>query len=95
METESLQVGDVIAFINPDDDKTVVTHRIVKISLKEEETTFITRGDANNADDDSLPADKILGRVNVAIPFIGFLMSFARTKRRSLLTLSNHTQMGY
>lgn len=85
VETESLQVGDVITFINPDDDKTVVTHRIVKIN-EGEETTFITRGDANNADDDPLPADKILGRANVAIPFIGFLMSFARTKE-GLLTL--------
>lgn len=86
VDIKSLQVGDVITFINPDDNKTVVTHRIVKIK-EGDEITFITRGDANNADDnDLLPANNILGKVHIAIPFIGFLMSFARTKE-GLLTL--------
>ena len=86
VDIKSLQVGDVITFINPDDNKTVVTHRIVKIN-EGDEITFITRGDANNADDnDLLPANNILGKVHIAIPFIGFLMSFARTKE-GLLTL--------
>jgi len=85
-ETENLRVGDVITFTSPSDNETVVTHRIVKIN-EGDEITFITRGDANNADDnDLLPANNILGKVHIAIPFIGFLMSFARTKE-GLLTL--------
>jgi len=86
LEIENLQVGDVITFTNPSDEKTVVTHRIVKI-YKGEETTIITRGDANSVDDNEpLPADGTIGRVHISIPFVGYLIIFAKTKE-GLFTL--------
>ena len=75
-----LKIGDVITFISVADKKTIVTHRIVEIK-RGEELSFITRGDANDANDtDALPAEHIIGQVKITVPFIGYLMNFARTK---------------
>ena len=79
-ETQSLKVNDVITFLSPSDKTTVVTHRIVKINT-DNEITFTTRGDANDSDDiEPLPANYILGKVNMTIPLIGSLISFTKTK---------------
>ena len=47
-----LQVGDIIAF--RDSENIVTTHRIVDIETKDNEICFVTKGDANNANDDGI-----------------------------------------
>lgn len=47
-----LQVGDIIAFRDSED--IVTTHRIVDIDTKDNELCFVTKGDANNANDDGI-----------------------------------------
>lgn len=80
-KVEDLKVGDVITFISPGDKKTVVTHRIAKISNTGGEITFTTRGDANDREDiEPLPANYILGQVRLTIPLVGNLMNFSRSK---------------
>ena len=70
---ESYAPGDVISF---EHGRSVVTHRIVGTA----EEGYITRGDANNADDsDPVPAENIIGRVILVIPKIGGLVEFLRT----------------
>ena len=47
-----LKVGDIIAFRDSED--IVTTHRIVDIDTKDNGLCFVTKGDANNANDDGI-----------------------------------------
>lgn len=49
-EPETLQVGDVICFL---EDETAVTHRIIAIENEDGADYYITQGDANNTEDAS------------------------------------------
>jgi len=72
IDKEKLREGDVIAF---SEDGSVITHRIVEI-LKEEQ--YITKGDANNANDlNPVPAESIIGKYSgFTVPFVGYILSF-------------------
>lgn len=65
-DIDSLQVGDVVAFM---DGSIVVTHRIISISADRSE--FITKGDANNTEDEPIAAEQIVGRYTGRIPKVG------------------------
>ena len=63
-DPETVKVGDVISFFDPaSNTNSVVTHRVVEIQTAEDGTlTWITRGDANNADDSNpVPANNLVG----------------------------------
>ena len=47
----------------------VVTHRIVSISADRSE--FVTKGDANNTEDEPISADQIIGQYSGRIPKVG------------------------
>lgn len=67
---EEIQDGDVIAFVS---EGSVVTHRVVRNRLVEGE--FVTRGDANDAEDmHPIDYEDLIGRVEYHVPFIGQLM---------------------
>lgn len=69
--------NDIVTFSPDNDAKNTVTHRIIDIR----DNQFITKGDANNTPDiDTISQDKILGRVIFSIPFIGFIVAFAKTQ---------------
>ncbi len=72
---DTLKVGDIITFI--EEEKTVVTHRIVAIN---EDGTFTTKGDANNTED-QMPVAKenVIGRFLFRIPKLGDAVLFAQT----------------
>lgn len=77
---ETVLENDIITFISPDDRDKLITHRVVSIN-RDEQMSFVTRGDANDVNDSmSVPAADIIGKVSFDIPYIGYLMSFARTK---------------
>jgi signal peptidase len=79
VDVEQLQAGDVISFFDPDSTGTsVVTHRIVRIE-KENGLTFITKGDANNAEDTPLPAANVVGIYKALIPGAGNVAMFLQT----------------
>jgi len=66
-------VGDVITFQS---EGNLVTHRIVAQTAE----GFITKGDANNAPDrDPVAPQNVVGRVILAIPRVGTVISFLRT----------------
>lgn len=71
---DSYELNDVVTF--RDSSGNLVTHRLVGTSGGE----FITRGDANNIEDDELlnPA-QILGRYTLRIPGLGGLVEFLRS----------------
>ncbi|PIU01971.1 signal peptidase I, partial [bacterium (Candidatus Torokbacteria) CG09_land_8_20_14_0_10_42_11] len=68
------KTGDVVTFKG--EGKTPTTHRIVA----ETDEGFVTRGDANNADDlKKLAPQNILGKALFSIPYLGYLIAWART----------------
>lgn len=70
---EAYSVGDVVTF---ESGGSLVTHRIAGETAE----GFVTRGDANNADDGApvAPGD-IVGRVVLRIPVAGAALAFLRT----------------
>lgn len=71
---ENLKKGDVITF--REDNKTLVTHRIVNIKNENGKIEFKTRGDANNVEDERLvDASQIEGTYLFRIPYGGLVMS--------------------
>ena len=77
VDYRELEVGDVISFV-ANDDKTVVTHRIVEIEVDEKDATvrrFKTKGDANTEADSGLVHYKnVLGTPIITIPLIGYFV---------------------
>jgi len=72
VETEQIEVGDIVVFQYPDqDERMVITHRIIGIDT--ETGLYSTRGDANNAPDRFfISRNDIIGRPVFLIPFVGF-----------------------
>jgi signal peptidase I len=66
--------------------KRVVTHRIVDIKHEDGDFGFVTKGDANPAEDfEEIGINQIIGRVVLTIPKLGYLVSFGKTRWGSLL----------
>lgn len=80
-ETEPgrIEAGTVITFRPPEastlPSSTVVTHRVVAVTERDGERYFRTKGDANDAPDARpVPADRVVGRVALAVPYLGTLV---------------------
>jgi signal peptidase len=66
--------GDVITFASTN--RFNVTHRIVSI----ENNKITTKGDANqSSDQETVNLNQVLGKVNYAIPYFGYLIIFVKT----------------
>ena len=77
-DSNKLQKGDIIAFIQ---DQDIITHRIEKIEAKEENRVFITKGDRNNVTDLKKVNDfQIEGKYIGKIPKIGKVFSLLKNK---------------
>lgn len=63
--------GDIVLF----EANSHITHRIVETT----QTGFITKGDANNVNDDEITKDQIVGKVVFTIPKIGYVAEFLAT----------------
>ncbi|MFS0703087.1 signal peptidase I [Cellulomonas sp. 179-A 9B4 NHS] len=66
-----VQVGDVISFQPLPDDPTLVTHRVVEVRSTTDGPRWVTRGDANGADDEPLQAKQIKAEVVYHVPYVG------------------------
>jgi len=76
-KTNSYKIGDIITFQS---DPISTTHRIYKIINRNGRDFFITKGDKNDALDNYLiPHEKIIGKVKIIIPFLGYLLIFLKT----------------
>jgi signal peptidase I len=73
------QLGDVITFGENTKTKKPTTHRIVEIIEEKDEKSYVTKGDANNAEDGSpVEEDEILGKVLFSVPYFGYAVSAAQ-----------------
>lgn len=82
IDGSEVNVGDVIAFFDPDGNGTsILTHRVIEIFEENGTLSFRTQGDANNAED-RLPvsADKLVGiYTNFQIGGAGNVAMFMQT----------------
>ncbi|MBS4022816.1 MAG: signal peptidase I [Dethiobacter sp.] len=86
VDPETITEGDIITFRGTGTSTTMLTHRVIGVN-KEGDLSFYTRGDANQVDDPiPVAARNVIGRVSFAIPYAGYVMDFARTKK-GLLTI--------
>lgn len=89
---ETYQKNQVITFkskadINNPRPENTTTHRIVDVREVEEQQVYITKGDANDAEDiDPVLENQVIGSELFSIPWIGHIVSFART-REGLISL--------
>ena len=85
VDVEELKVGDIITFISTDSrfSGIIVTHRIKQI-FRDPVTgkyEFETKGDNNNTEDFvHAEADKVLGKVILKIPKLGYIQYFLASK---------------
>lgn len=71
--------GEIITYTNT---KENFTHRIVSVEETNGQFFYETKGDANKAPDiGRIPESKILGRVVLSLPYLGYLASFAQTQK--------------
>ena len=77
----TLKQGDVITFHVPDDDRRVVTHRVMSVRQVDGTIRVITKGDANNADDPwgefAIKGDSVW-KARGAVPFVGQVLATLR-----------------
>lgn len=76
--TNMYKNGDIITFPG---DPNPITHRIFKTINRNGYDFFVTKGDANDALDNTLvDSRKIIGKVVLIIPYLGILINFLKTK---------------
>jgi signal peptidase len=75
---QQYKVGDVITFVNPQNSKSTITHRIVAITTANSKPTgqIITKGDANAQRDKAIRVQAIVGKAGLRIPYLGYLYNF-------------------
>lgn len=72
-------VGDTITFGGRRKNEIPTTHRIVASRVSNGEILFATKGDANESVDPAeIKESDVVGKVLFSIPFIGYIIDFAR-----------------
>lgn len=71
-EQDAYQVDDIVVF---QDEGSLTVHRLISV----DGDTVVTKGDANNAADDPIPANRIIGAVFKRIPSLGAAARFLKT----------------
>ena len=84
VDPASVKVGDIVTYAQTTDPagKTspFVTHRVAKVIQGTGGLSFVTKGDANNtADQNPIPASRLVGRVVLIMPFAGHLTRFVHS----------------
>ena len=76
VDTETLNIGDIICFRLSESATTTVTHRIINITNE----GFTTKGDANEDSDQWIvKKENVIGKAIFTIPYVGYLGYFVRT----------------
>jgi signal peptidase len=80
----TLEEQDIITFTAGGDEP--VTHRIVNVTEEDGQVAFRTKGDANeDADQQLVGPDQVIGEVMLVIPLIGHVVNFANTTQGFVL----------
>jgi signal peptidase I len=85
--TERLGVGDIVS-VRTDPDRAIFTHRVVRLIPRPDGLWIETRGDANGvADPPVVPATAVLGRVELTVPLLGYLIALLSTPQGIVLLM--------
>lgn len=87
VEPEELEVGDVITFELGNGVRG--THRIIEVVDNNGELSFITKGDANEMEDNKpVVEDAIVGQVKFTIPKLGFFITYIQQPPGTYIAIS-------
>jgi signal peptidase len=76
---EEVREGDIIIFRDNSDVTTSTIHRVAMVN-QAAGLNYTTKGDANETDDPvPVPAEMVIGKLHAALPYAGYLFSFAQT----------------
>lgn len=84
-DASEINLGDVITYQLDSGRPEVVTHRVVSVGAAADgEPLFVTRGDANDADDpDPVMPVQIVGKLWYAVPYIGWINNVVSGEARA------------
>jgi signal peptidase len=85
-----VDVGDIIVFYDPADTNhlSLVTHRIMEVEDENGSLTYITKGDANNVEDQyPVPESEMIGIYKARIPKLGNAILFLQTTKGMLICI--------
>lgn len=84
LAAEKVKPGDIITF-RSENSGSLTTHRVARLDTAG--GLFYTKGDANSAIDPTpVPAERLVGRVALTLPYAGYLLAYTRS-REGLLAL--------
>jgi signal peptidase len=73
-------VGDVVTFGKDTRNSIPVTHRVIEKTGEGSSASYLTKGDANEDNDpQAVLARDIIGKVALTLPYVGYVIEFART----------------
>jgi signal peptidase len=79
-EVEDIEPGDIITFRREGSDASI-SHRVVEVLGEEDSLAFVTKGDANNANDaTAVEAKDVEGKVRWDVPYLGSLVDRLQTR---------------
>ena len=90
-----VHVGDVVTFQPVSGDPTLVTHRVVAKRISAAGTTFVTRGDANGADDDPIEPAQIQAVAVYSVPWVGHVSLWLGERKGLAVALVAAALLGY
>lgn len=77
-DAKNLQIGDVITFQAESDNPQLTTHRIAAVVLTADGREYVTRGDANGANDlEPVTPAQVRGTVWYSVPLVGYAATWA------------------
>ncbi|MCX6737607.1 MAG: signal peptidase I [Candidatus Parcubacteria bacterium] len=83
------KVGDIITFGPYSKTKAPTTHRIFEIKTLDGQSVYVTKGDANNAQDlREISKGDILGKVLFFVPYLGYAVEFAKQPLGFILVIA-------
>ncbi len=89
IDPREARVGDVVSFVDPEDPRRILTHRVRDLAVEGPTVAFVTKGDANSAPERwRVPATGTIGRVVYRVPLVGYLLLRAGSRAGRLLLVA-------
>jgi len=86
MRASDLREGQIITYHLPGGNRTLVTHRVVRIIKAGEHPVIETKGDANNAKDPVAQLDESrLWRARLVVPKVGYALNAMRSPKMRII----------
>ncbi|MFZ2521878.1 MAG: signal peptidase I [Minisyncoccia bacterium] len=77
--SDSYDVGDIVTFGKDTKTQIPTTHRIISVDGSSPLRAFMTKGDANDAEDPvPIHLSDISGKVIFSVPYLGYVLDFAK-----------------